>query len=207
MKITLSVLLVSFMLWSIGPWSISKWSISQSLWAEEMTNSTTNKYTLAELVEYLALEGHIEGGFFRRTYQADNRDLIATESGDRYSMTSIYYLLSAESPVGHFHLNKSDIVHYFQLGDAIEYFLIFPDGRLERRIMGNDLGAGQLLQMTVPGGVWKASRILAGGEYGYSLISEAVSPGFDYADMTLGQQSALIELFPQHSDLFSELSR
>ena len=72
--------------------------------------------------------------------------------------------------------------------------------------MGNNLLAGQQLQMTVPGGVWKASQIPADGEHGFGLVSEAVSPGFDYTDMTLGYCDELLELFPQYEELIRRLS-
>lgn len=163
-------------------------------------------YSAAEVVDYLGLEGHIEGGFFLRTYESSDLPRIDTPGGERFSMSSIFYLLTAESPVGHFHLNKSDIQHYFQMGDAITYYLIYPDGQLQTRVMGTDLAAGQLLQMTVPGGVWKASKVSTSGLYGYGLISEAVTPGFEYEDMTLGDRLMLGTLFPEHTDLFEELS-
>ena len=121
-------------------------------------------------------------------------------------MTSIFYLLTTDGPIGHFHRNRSDIVHYFHLGDPIEYVLIHPDGRLETVEMGPDPTRGQRLQLTVAGGVWKASR-LTEGPAGYGLISEAVTPGFDYADMTLGRTSDLIARFPDHTDVIRPLSR
>ena len=121
-------------------------------------------------------------------------------------MTSIFYLLATQSPIGHFHINRSDIVHYFHLGDPISYYLIHPDGKLEIVVMGNNLLAGQRLQMTVPGGVWKASQIPADGEHGFGLVSEAVSPGFDYTDMRLGYCDELLELFPQYEELIRRLS-
>jgi predicted cupin superfamily sugar epimerase len=72
--------------------------------------------------------------------------------------------------------------------------------------MGPDLRQGQLLQLTVPGGVWKASEIPGDGDHGFGLISEAVSPGFEYADMTLGQQDQMLARFPQHQKLVKRLS-
>ena len=157
------------------------------------------------VVENLRLDRHVEGGFFRRTYASDYRLQTPTAS-DRSSMTSIFYLLATQSPIGHFHINRSDIVHYFHLGDPISYYLIHPDGKLEIVVMGNNLLAGQQLQMTVPGGVWKASQIPADGEHGFGLVSEAVSPGFDYTDMTLGYCDELLELFPQYEELIRRLS-
>ena len=158
-----------------------------------------------ELVELLNLGGHVEGGFFRRTYVADYR-LLTPEGDERLSMTSIFYLLAAESPIGHFHLNRSDIVHYFHMGDPITYYLLRPDGELKTVVMGNDLRAGHVLQLTVPGGVWKASQLPADGEHGFGLISEAVSPGFEYADMTLGYRSQMLAQFPEHRALLVRLS-
>ena len=158
-----------------------------------------------ELVDLLNLGGHVEGGFFRRTYAADYT-LLTLWGDERLSMTSIFYLLAAQSPTGHLHLNRSDTVRYFHLGDPITYYLVHPDGELEMVVMGNHLRAGQRLQMTVPGGVWKASQIPADGEHGFGFVSEAVSPGFEYADMTLGYRDDLLKLFRQHEKLIRRLS-
>jgi len=111
-----------------------------------------------DVITGLGLEPHLEGGYYRRTYQSDQQPLIATARGERYRLTSIYYLLTQDSPVGHFHLNQSDILHFYHLGDAIQYALIFPDGTLETAVMGNDIAAGHCLQLHVPGGVWRAPK-------------------------------------------------
>ncbi|MHC8354112.1 cupin domain-containing protein [Pseudomonas sp. LB3P81] len=158
------------------------------------------------LVSALNLEPHIEGGYYRRTFQADQQPLVETADGPRYLMTSIYYLLTNESPIGQFHLNQSDIMHYYHLGDAIQYSLIFPNGELKTVVMGSNVMAGELLQLHVPGGVWKASRLLSGSA-GLGLISEAVSPGFDFADMQMGDRQKLCEAFPEHSALIEQLTR
>lgn len=78
------------------------------------------------IVTALNLEPHLEGGYYRRTFQADQQPLIETVGGPRYLMTSIYYLLTTDSPIGQFHFNQSDIVHYYHLGDAIRYSLCDP---------------------------------------------------------------------------------
>lgn len=176
--------------------------------AFHMTDSSSGKQTPSaqDIVAALDLEPHVEGGFYRRTFQSDQQAMVETAGGRRYAMTSIYYLLTGTSPVGHFHLNKSDIVHYYHVGDAIQYFLIYPDGTLKTVVMGNDFTAGQCLQLHVPGGVWKASQLMD-GPAAYGLISEAVSPGFDFADMQLGSRHLLGELFPEHSRLFETLTR
>jgi predicted cupin superfamily sugar epimerase len=167
---------------------------------------TLKAFSIVDLVAALDLEPHLEGGYYRRTYQSDDQSMVITTGGLRYRMTSIYYLLTKDSPVGHFHLNQSDIVHYYHLGDAIEYSLIFPDGTLKTVLMGSDVIAGECLQLNVPGGVWKASRLVEGSA-GFGLISEAVSPGFDYADMELGDREKLSERFPEYSRLIERLTR
>lgn len=175
--------------------------------SELSSTANKSKMTAKQLAEALHLEAHIEGGYFRQTFKADHRPTIATENGDRVTMTSIYYLLSAESPIGHFHMNQSDIMHYFHMGDPITYFMLNPDGSLQKTILGPDPTKGQKMQMLVKGGTWKASKIPQDGQYGYGLIGEAVAPGFDYADMQLGKKASLLKQFPKYTQLITELSR
>ena len=179
--------------------------LGANVFAEPSDSMPARSLTAAELVEHLGLDGHIEGGFFRRTYASDYT-LLTADDRERLSLSSIFYLLAAESPIGHFHLNQSDIVHYFHLGDPITYYLLHPSGKLETMVMGSDVRNGQVLQLTVPGGVWKASEIPANGSHGFGLISEAVTPGFEYDDMTLGYRDLLMARFPQHEALVNRLS-
>lgn len=172
----------------------------------EDVNSTMTKAAISTeaLIEALNLEQHVEGGYYRRTYQSDHRDMVNTSGGERFLLTSIYYLLTNTSPIGHWHKNQSDILHFFHLGAPITYYLIHPDGSLETVVMGSDPTKGQQLQLLVKGGTWKASY-LPQGEFG--LISEAVSPGFDFADMQLGSRQVLLEQFPQHKELIQQFTR
>ena len=173
-----------------------------------MCNQNSNTPSIQEIIQYLDLEAHVEGGYFRQTYKAPNSKLISTPSGERVTMTSIYYLLTHAAPIGHFHKNQSDIMHYFHAGDPITYYLIFPCGRLEEHILGANITLGHKLQLAVPGGVWKASTIATDcNEQGYGLIGEAVAPGFEYEDMVLGETQKLITAFPQHEKLITALSR
>jgi predicted cupin superfamily sugar epimerase len=172
-----------------------------------MTHSKRDQQThnAQDVVAALNLQPHMEGGFYRRTFQTED-STVTTAGGQRYLMSSIYYLLTRDSPVGHFHLNQSDIVHYYHLGDAIQYSLIYPDGTLKTVVMGNDILAGECLQLQVPGGIWKASQLMDGSA-GYGLISEAVSPGFDYADAQMGHRQKLCEQFPEHAALVERLTQ
>lgn len=152
--------------------------------------------TATEVIRLLRLEPHpTEGGYFRRTYESPLR--CDCGYGSRSLLTSIYYLLTQESPVGLLHKNRSDILHYHQLGAAVKYIMISPDGSLSEHILGPDIAHGETLQLLVPGGCWKASR-LCGGEY--ALISEAVAPGFDYADNELATEEMARRNWPALQD-------
>ena len=84
------------------------------------------------------------------------------------------------------HRNKSDIIHYFHLGGAIRYTTVTEQGVLRQQLLGANLDQGYQLQMVVPGGVWKAAELCEGD---YGLISEVVTPGFEYADNEIASKA------------------
>lgn len=145
-----------------------------------------------QLIADLQLEPHIEGGYFRRTFCSQRHSQI-DNIGNRPLMTSIYYLLTDDRPVGYLHRNQSDIIHYWHCGHPLNYWLINEDGLMRQQTLGPDLTAGHQLQLFVPGGVWKATELMA-GEYG--LVSEAVCPGFDFNDMQLASAQFAASQWP-----------
>lgn len=106
--------------------------------------------TARQWIGALELEPHVEGGYFRRTFQADQRPPVRTREGERLLLTSIHYLLTEESPVGYWHLNQSDILHFHHSGAPLAYHLIHPDGRAESVVLGPDPYRGQVLTLAVP---------------------------------------------------------
>lgn len=155
-----------------------------------------------EIIAALGLEPHFEGGFFRAMFRATDRAPFETEHGARLSMTSIYYMLTDDSPIDVFHTKHSDGIQYYHFGAPITYHLIHPDGRYEAVVLGPDLAKGHVPALAVKGGVWKAAE-LPEGEYG--LVSEVVSPGWDMADMKIIDRTGLTNLFPQHAGLIGRL--
>lgn len=137
----------------------------------------------------LGLEAHPEGGFFRRIYTSPLPH--RSPQGERPLCTSIYYLLTQDQPVGRLHRNRSDILHYFLDGGPLEYLLLGADGALRRERLHADSRF-----LLVPGGVWKASRLLEGASHG--LVAEVVTPGFDYADHQFCAEADLRREHPQH---------
>ena len=79
------------------------------------------------------------------------------------------------------------------------------DGEYSCVYIGRDIKNGEHLQYVVPGGVWFASRVKDNAEY--SLLGCTVSPGFDFADFILPNTTEMTALFPQHSEIISELTR
>lgn len=152
-----------------------------------------------DLIERLALEAHAEGGFFRQTYESAAD--VTTPNGARPLMNSIYYLLTAASPVGALHRNTSDIMHFHHLGGPVTYLLVDPDGAVSEVVLGNDYSAGELPSFTVPAGTWKTSNILADGAVD-CLISEAVAPGFRYQDQDMATLEGFAADHPELLDRF-----
>ena len=105
-------------------------------------------------------------------------------------------MLTDDSPRGHLHRNRSDILHYWHAGSALRYWLLKPTGQLEHVMLGPDLASGEHLQLLVPGGWWKATE-LVGGDFG--LLSEAVCPGFEFADMELASFAVISTVHPRHA--------
>lgn len=146
----------------------------------------------AELIQTLQLLRHPhEGGYFKRTYESDLTVSNATEK--RKLLSTIYYMLTDDSPHGFMHRNKSDIVHFHQLGAAIRYWVISADGEMSEYYLGPDISKGHQLQMIVKGGDWKISQLCEGE---YALIGEAVTPGFEYSDNEIATRAQVSSLFP-----------
>ena len=153
------------------------------------------------IIKKLSMRKHIEGGYFCETHQSEIVVDTTREDNKRPIITSIFYMLTDDRPIGYFHKNQSDIIHYFHAGSALTYLVIEPNGELKKIKLGADILADEQLQFVVKGGCWKAT-ILEQGEYG--LLGEAVAPGFDYKDMEIATKEHLQSLFP---NLWNELEQ
>ena len=158
--------------------------------------------TTAEIIAALGLSVHFEGGYFRETFRSPGLD-VPTARGPRGVMSSIYYMLTDDSPVDHFHTKHSTGIQYHHLGAPLTYHMIHPDGRYERVVLGSDIAGGQQPSLAVAGAVWKAAE-LTGGAYG--LVSEVVAPAWDMADMIPIGRAELLTKFPQHRDIIVRLT-
>ncbi len=159
------------------------WSIPESSHQVQSTSS---------IAKVLDLQQNIEGGYYRQTYESVNQ--VQTKHGQRSLANTIYYLLTADSPIGHFHLNRSDITHFFHSGGPIEYLLVSPDGKLETITMGRNHKRGEVLSFTCPAGWWKSSHLSEGVKLG--LISEITTPGFCTEDLEIADLEGFVMRFP-----------
>lgn len=163
-----------------------------------------------EIISLLGLEPHpFESGYFKRTYESqqfmaesDNKSgdtsLDDSRLGNRRRLcTSIFYLLTKDNPINILHRNKSDIIHYFHLGDTIKYTTVTNEGMVKEQTVGANLKCGDQLQLLVPGGEWKAAQLCEDSGIGYGLISEVVVPGFEYEDNEVATTAQIKALFQE----------
>ncbi|KAI4828097.1 hypothetical protein E4T44_09860 [Aureobasidium sp. EXF-8845] len=162
----------------------------EPVYAPKDSSATRNESPeLAKLISTLALEQHIEGGYFVETDRDTNRvpnpflsaDKSTTANTDqgsqdktRNASTSIHYLLTPESPMGAFHRNRGRTVHTLHRGRG-RYVIIHADqvmpeydshagvrskARVETFVVGQDVEKGERLQWIVDGGKYKSSFLL-----------------------------------------------
>ena len=159
-------------------------------------------------VDYLKLEKHPEGGFFKETYRS--KDLISSQGlperypGARTASTGIYFLLE-QGNFSAFHRIKSDEMWHFYEGDTIEIFTIKKSGVLEKVKLGRDMTKGEVFQAVIPAESWFASRVAKTGSFG--LVGCTVAPGFDFMDFEMADRGELIKEFPEHKEIITELTR
>jgi predicted cupin superfamily sugar epimerase len=159
--------------------------------------------TADEIKTLLNLAPHpMEGGSFRQTYICAERVDLAR--GSRSAGTAIYYLLEAGT-FSEMHCLDSDEIFHFYLGDPVEMLQLYPDGRSALFTLGQDLSAGQHVQLVVPAGVWQGTRLIGDGKV--ALLGCTVTPGFDYADYRSGSYEELAAKWPQEAERIRKLTR
>ncbi|TKA82806.1 hypothetical protein B0A55_01051 [Friedmanniomyces simplex] len=157
--------------------------------------------TLEAVIARLGLQQHVEGGYFVETdrdslrvpnpFTVNDRESESEserDGGTRSASTTIFYLLTAKSPLGAFHRNRGRTVHTLHKGRG-RYVLIHADevasascpggycgdesgglpeeekrwtgkARIESFVVGHDILKGERLQWIVEGGKYKSSFLL-----------------------------------------------
>ncbi len=153
----------------------------------------------SELIKQLGLKPHPEGGWYHQVYRSDMSISSVVFSDDKSAITSIYYLL-CDNHVSKFHRIKSPEIWYFHKGMPLIIHMINANGKYHKVELSDSING--LLQYTVEPNIWFAAEIK--GSYGYTLVSCAVAPGFDFQDFQLAES---VELLKIHSDLKAVIQR
>jgi predicted cupin superfamily sugar epimerase len=158
-----------------------------------------------ELLGLTPLPG--EGGWFRETWRSERSipadRLPSLYCGPRAEGTAIYYLLTPATFSALHRLPGPEIFH-FHTGDPAEMLQLHADGSSEVVVIGADLERGMRPQVIVPGGTWQGTRLVNGGRF--ALMGTTMSPGFDFADLELGERADLTARHPTHSALIAALT-
>jgi len=161
-----------------------------------------------QLIQKYNLQPHREGGWYKQTYKS-NEEIDADALPERFGAnrafsTAIYFLLE-KGNFSAFHRIKSDECWHFYAGDPLVIYVIDQNGELKISSLGNDLEKGHLFQYVVPANCWFASRPAPGSEY--CFVGCTVSPGFEFEDLELADQTELSVMYPQHRSIIKELCR
>jgi predicted cupin superfamily sugar epimerase len=159
--------------------------------------------TADEIKTLLNLDPHpVEGGFYRRTYTSVGT--VELPRGVRAQGTAIYYLLEPGS-FSELHVLDSDELFHFYLGDPAEMVHLYPDGSSAVFTLGQDLAAGEHVQLLVPAGVWQGMRLIGDGKV--ALVGCTVTPGFNFADYRNAKYDELAAKWPQQAERIRALTR
>jgi predicted cupin superfamily sugar epimerase len=150
-----------------------------------------------ELVETLKLLPHPEGGYYKETYRS-----IEKNQKDLSLMTSIYFLLTSESP-SRFHRIQSDEHWYFHEGDPLSIHLLVKN-KLKTIHLGLDLTKNQTPHALVKGNTIFGSEIENAN--GYALVSCVVSPGFDFSTFELFTKEELFQDYSKYEEVIDRLT-
>ena len=158
-------------------------------------------------VTKLGMEPHPEGGFYKRTFESEERtsdqELSVEFEGKRKLYTSIFFLLGSKD-ISHLHRLKSDELWYYHAGSPLTIHVIDENGNYKESKLGINLDEGEIPQVLVPKNSIFGSSVR--DEDTFSLVGCMVSPGFEFQDFELFTQEELLAKYPQHRDVIMKLA-
>ena len=141
-------------------------------------------------IEKLKLQPHPEGGYYKRFYESTEIHNCSDGRGFRPCLTSIWFLI----PKGvktKFHKIKSDELWFFHSGNPLNIVFFNDKNSSKQLILSNKAIDNHHHTCVMSAGIWFASEALK-GDFDYSLVSCAVSPGFDFEDFALFNENGKI---------------
>jgi uncharacterized protein len=153
--------------------------------------------TADEVRKLLKLEPHATCGYVRETY----RSALPIASGGlpepfadgRPAGSALFFMVTPSAPV-HLHRIRNDQLYHYYLGDTLEVLMLPDGGTVQRALVGPDIGAGQHVQLFIPGNTFHTARLAPKGSW--FLGGSTEWPGVLPADVETGDVEELAELFP-----------
>jgi uncharacterized protein len=130
--------------------------------------------TAAEIIAWLELQPHPEGGHYRETFRDPRLD-----PNGRALSTAIYFLLARGERSRWHRIDAVEIWHYYA-GSALTLQISDSTGHRSVRL-GPDFAVGEVPQAIVPAGAWQAAETTGD----WTLVGCTVTPGFDFAKFEL----------------------
>jgi uncharacterized protein len=158
-----------------------------------------------DIVARLGLEPHPTCGYVAETYRSPTRiaagGLEPPFADGRPIGSALFFLVTPARPV-RLHRIRNDQLYHRYLGDALEVLALHPDGSHAVEVVGDDLAAGERLQLFLPGGTFHTARLRPGGRWFLGASTEW--PGVEPADVEPGDADALARQFPAAAGLLRE---
>jgi uncharacterized protein len=158
--------------------------------------------TSAYWINHLDLQTHPEGGYYKEVFRSGIAVNKTNSAAVRQACTSIYYLLEGKDYSG-FHRLASDEIWYFHKGAPLLIQVINIVGDYYNYEL-SDADTGNL-SVVIEAGLWFAAEVPSGT--GFTLVSCAVAPGFEFAEFEMAELDFMAKLYPQHAGLLSRLCR
>jgi len=164
--------------------------------------------TAQDIIGHFQLEPHPEGGWYKRVFESSGKirqmNLPPQFTGDRFYVTSIYYLLQ-EGQFSAFHRLKQDEVWHLYMGGPLRLYRIDNKGNLLQDVIGHDFADGQIPQISIDPGIYFAAELLPGSDFAF--VGCTVAPGFEFKDFQLGNRVELLDKYPSHTTVIERLTK
>ena len=146
-----------------------------------------------EYIQKLGLVPHPEGGYYRQLFGNE-------EMGDK-SISTIYYMLTANDMSAFHRLHNMVEIWYFHAGEPLNIYVIDPVGALTV----HRLSEQNEMQVVIQPEQWFAADIPS--KRGYSFVGCAVGPAFRFENFELAKKHELLKLYPQHGELIERMCK
>jgi hypothetical protein len=153
-------------------------------------------------ISRLKMIPHPEGGFYMEVFRS-RIEIYRKSAGDmKQACTSIYYLLQGTDYSG-FHRIASDEIWYYHKGVPLFIYELTVSGLLITHEL-SDQSTG-CLSVAIEAGSWFAASLPSGE--GFSLVSCAVAPAFDFKEFEMANKDELKQLYPEYGSLIERFCR